>query len=161
MTNEKDFLKVKVEKLVNLVGFQCECFISESLDTKTDARIFNCKIEIAEGSNFLIGQYGTTLQALESILRNVAFKSGIKERVILDVNDYRESKKNGLKRLASEIAEQVARERKPQILRPMSPFERRTIHLFLEDDDRVQTESIGEGEERKLVIKPKSFIDSL
>lgn len=161
MIKEKNVLKESVEKLVNLVGFQCECFVSENLDAKTDARVFNCKIEVEEGSNFLIGQYGTTLQALESILRSISFKSGIKERIVLDVNDYRESKKSGLQRLASEIADQVVRERKPQILKPMSAFERRTIHLFLEDDDRVQTESIGEGEERKVVIKPKSLIDSL
>lgn len=161
MSDVKQTLKEDIEKLIDLMGFQGECSISESLDEKTDSRNLNCNIEVKEDSNFIIGQHGATLQALESILRTITFRKGIRERVILDINNYRESKKNNIRRLAMELADQVARDRKPQVLKPMNAFERRNVHLFLEGDNRVTTESVGEGEERKVVIKPKSIMESL
>lgn len=161
MVNEKEFLKETTEKLLSLMDFDGECFISEKLDERSDSRVLNCKINVRKNSNFLIGQYGTTLQALESVLKTALFKKGIRERIVIDINDYRENKKINLRRLASDLANQVAREKKPQILKPMSAFERRIVHVFLEDDNRVVTESVGEGENRKVVIKPKSIMESL
>lgn len=161
MTDIKQIIKEEAEKLVNLMGFEGECLITESLDSKTNSKNIHCKIEVKEDSNFIIGQHGATLQALESILRITAYKKGVSERVILDINDYRESKKNNTQRLVLELADKVAREKKPQVLQPMNAFERRNVHVFLENDNRVETSSIGERDERKVVIKPKSIMETL
>ncbi len=161
MTDTKKIVKESVEKVFDLMGFEGECVISESSDSRSESTNINCKIEIKEDSNFIIGQHGATLQALEHILRMITFKKGIRERLLLDINDYRESKKNNTQRLVLEIADRVAREKKPQVLKPMNAFERRNVHVFLEDDNRVMTESVGEGEERKIVIKPRGIMESL
>ncbi len=161
MTDIKQTIKEDAEKLVKLMGFEGECSIAESLDTKTNSKNINCNIEVKEDSNFIIGQHGATLQSLESILRIATFKKGISERVIVDINDYREGKKNNMQRLVLELADKVAREKKPQVLQPMNAFERRNVHIFLENDKRVQTESIGEKDARKVVIKPRSIMESL
>lgn len=161
MTDIKKVIKEDIEKIVDLMGFDGECSISENLDSKTDSQNINCDIEVKEDSNFIIGQHGATLQALEHILRTVTFKKEIRERVILDINNYRESKRHNIQRLVMELADQVAREKKPQVLKPMNAFERRNVHVFLENDNRVSTESVGEREERKIIIKPKSIMESL
>lgn len=161
MSDIKQVVKENVEKVIDLMGFKGECSITESLDDRTESKNLNCNIKVGEDSNFIIGQHGATLQALESVLRTISFKKGAKERLILDINNYRESKKNNIRRLALALADQVARDRKPQVLKPMNAFERRSVHVFLENDNRVSTESVGEGEERKIVIKPKSIMESL
>lgn len=161
MSDIKQIVKENVEKVIDLMGFEGECSIAESLDARTESRNINCNIKVGEDSNFIIGQHGATLQALESILRTITFKKGIRERLLLDINGYRESKKHNIQRLAMELADQVHREKKPQVLKPMSAFERRSVHVFLENDNRVTTESVGQGEERKVVIKPKSIMESL
>lgn len=161
MKNAKEIIIDDLKKILNLMNFNSDCLISEEEDQKTKNKNFNCNINVESDSNFIIGQHGTTLQALESILRTIIFKKGIRERIIIDINNYRESRKNNIKRLAMELADQVYREKKPQILKPMSAFERRVIHLFLENDERVMTESVGEGVERKVVIKPRSIMESL
>ena len=99
------------------------------------------------------------MRILTSLLDNTGL--GIRERLLLDINGYRESKRHNIQRLAMELADQVSREKKPQVLKPMNAFERRSVHVFLENDNRVTTESVGEGEDRKVVIKPKSIMESL
>ncbi|MCK4635269.1 MAG: hypothetical protein KAT32_00225 [Candidatus Moranbacteria bacterium] len=161
MTESKEIIEESIEKLLNLTGFEGEISIVERSDSKADYKNINCNIEIKKDSNFIIGKDGVTLQSLESLLRIILFKKDVKDRIIIDINDYRESKKNNIKRLVLELAEKVAREKKPQVLKPMNAFERRNVHIFLENDKRVQTESIGEKLERKIVIKPQSIIESL
>ncbi len=106
-------------------------------------------------SDLLIGQRGVNLRALQHILRAMARKkTAEKLRFSVDVNDYSQSKKSSLEELAKNLARQVANDKRPAVLRPMSAFERRIVHVTLSGNDQVRTESIGEGEERKVVIKP-------
>lgn len=111
-------------------------------------------------SDLLIGQHGTNLLSLQHILRAMARKkSEEKLKFSVDVNDYRREKLGSLVWLARSLARQAIADRRPVILRPMSAYERRIVHLELAGNEQVKTESIGEGEERKVVIKPVGSIE--
>ncbi|MBU2028463.1 single-stranded DNA-binding protein, partial [Patescibacteria group bacterium] len=110
-------------------------------------------------SSFLIGQYGANLQALQHIIR-ILVREKLAERIrfVLDINSYRKEKNEGVVHLAREAAEQSIREKRAIVMRPMSPYERRLVHMEFSENEQVQTESIGEGEERKIVIKPLNLV---
>lgn len=109
-----------------------------------------------ETSKFLIGYRGETLNALQTILIVVAGKD-LKEKVHVnvDVLGYREKRKKVLEDLAERIARNVMRTRKAVTLDPMTAYERKIIHTKLQDNERITTESIGEGEHRRVVISLK------
>lgn len=112
-------------------------------------------------SDLLIGQYGINLRALQHILRAMARKkTEEKLKFSVDVNDYNKSKIGTLEDLARNMARRAINDKRPAVLRPMTAYERRIVHLALAENDQVQTESIGEGEERKVVIKPVGNIES-
>ncbi len=118
----------------------------------------------SDQSRFLIGKMGNNLHALQHLIRIIANKKNPTDEPInfsLDINNYRLNQKRNLQNLALETAEQVATENKAVILEPMNAYQRRLIHLELENFDGVLTESIGEGEERKVAIKPKSVSDEI
>jgi spoIIIJ-associated protein len=74
---------------------------------------------------------------------------------LLDVGGYRERRKESLVELAKKVADEVRQTGGSVSLEPMSPYERRIVHLALEGDPNVITESKGEGEERRVVIKTR------
>lgn len=111
-------------------------------------------------SDLLIGQHGANLRSLQHVLRAMARKiSEEKLRFSVDVNDYRREKLGSLTELARSLARQAIADQRPVVLRPMSAYERRIVHLELAENGQVKTESIGEGEERKVVIKPIGSIE--
>ena len=105
---------------------------------------------------FLIGYRGETLYAFQNILSAIAGK-GIdkKVRVILDIEGYKEKREKTLEELAEKVAKTVIRTRKPIKLEPMQAYERKIIHSKLQHNDKVQTESIGEEPNRRIVISLK------
>jgi spoIIIJ-associated protein len=119
--------------------------------------VFN--IESGE-SDLLIGQYGANLRALQHLLRAMARKKA-EDRLSfsVDVNNYNCQKMNSLLELARSMASQVISDKRPVVLRPMNAYERRIIHMELAENERIKTESVGEGEERKVVIKPVGSIE--
>ncbi|MDI6778041.1 MAG: R3H domain-containing nucleic acid-binding protein [Patescibacteria group bacterium] len=111
-------------------------------------------------SDLLIGQYGMNLRSLQHILRAMARKkTDDKLRFSVDVNDYRRQKIGLLTELARSLARQAIVDKRPVVLRPMGAYERRIVHMELSGNDQVKTESIGEGEERRVVIKPVGSIE--
>lgn len=102
----------------------------------------------------LIGYRGETLEALQTILGVVANK-GSEEyvRIDLDAENYREKRKETLKNLASKKAYEAVKYNKNITLEPMNAYERRIIHMALQENDKVTTYSIGEEPYRKIVIK--------
>lgn len=111
-------------------------------------------------SDLLIGQYGVNLRALQHILRAMARKkTEEKLKFSVDVNEYNKSKVGTLEDLARSMARQAINDKRPVVLRPMTAYERRIIHLSLSENEQVQTESIGEGDERKVVIRPVGSLE--
>lgn len=106
-----------------------------------------------EDSKVLIGYRGETLNALQTILIAIAGKN-ITEKihVNVDILGYREKRKKVLEDLAQRVASGVIKNRKSVTLEPMTAYERKIIHTKLQDNEKVKTESIGEGEHRRVVV---------
>jgi len=104
----------------------------------------------------LIGRRGQTLACLQYIVRLIiAHQTKTWVPIIIDVEGYRQRRYEALQALAWRMAEQVKVKGTPFTLESMPAYERRIIHLTLADHADVTTESIGEGEARKVVILPK------
>ena len=106
-----------------------------------------------EDMGILIGKRGQTLDSLQYLTSLVVNKGKSNYiRVKLDTEDYRKRRKETLENLARGIAYKVRKTRKPVILEPMNPYERRIIHAALQPDKYVDTHSEGDEPHRKVVI---------
>ncbi len=104
----------------------------------------------------VIGRRGETLDSLQYLLSLVVNrKAGEYTRVVLDVADYRQKREETLIRLANRVADKVTRYKKSLTLEPMNPYERRIIHSTLQNHKYVDTQSIGEEPNRKVVVRYK------
>ena len=111
---------------------------------------------LGDDLGLLIGRHGQTLSNFQYLVRIlVAQKVGEYLPIVVDVNGYRQRRFKALEVLARRTAEQVRRRHMPFALDPMPAFERRIIHLLLANDPDVATQSVGEGDERKVVVVPK------
>ena len=158
---EKELLEKELAEivlgLVERIGIAATVDINEANDLQEDG-VFVCNIQTQE-SSFLIGQHGLNLQALQHIARIIARKK-IQEPInfVLDINNYRQEKNSSIIKLAKTLAEQAVAERRTIILRPMTAYERRFVHLELSKNEQVRTESIGDGDDRRVVIKPLNVV---
>ncbi len=107
-----------------------------------------------EDSAIVIGRHGETLKALE-FLTNLIYRSdqGM-PKIRFDCGGYRARREESLTRLAESVARDVAQRRVPISLEPMSSWERRIIHLALQEDESITTSSEGEEPFRKIVVHP-------
>ena len=117
----------------------------------------NIKINIdGEDINSIIGRRGETLDALQYLTGIVSSKSSDRHmRVYIDTGNYRARREETLMRIAKKYAERVAKSGRSLTLEPMSPNERRIIHMVVQDMDGVESFSKGEGSQRRVVIAPK------
>jgi spoIIIJ-associated protein len=102
----------------------------------------------------LIGRRGQTLDALEYLVNRIIGREELPGRISIDAEDYRERRRGSLEGLAQRLAERVRRRGKAVSLNPMSPRDRRIIHLALQGDPSLVTRSTGDGYYRRLVIAP-------
>ena len=105
-----------------------------------------------EGLGVVIGRRGETLEALQMLVSLAANNGGGYYRVNLNIGDYREKREQALVTLAKKIANQVLSTGRNRVLEPMSPYERRIIHTAVQEIEGVESNSIGEGENRRVVI---------
>ena len=113
-----------------------------------------------EDMGVLIGKRGQTLDSLQYLTSLVVNKNKDKYiRVKLDTEDYRRRRKETLENLAKGIAYKVKKTRKPVVLEPMNPYERRIIHSVLQSSKYVETISEGEEPYRHIVVKLKKNWD--
>ena len=104
----------------------------------------------------LIGRRGQTLATLQYMLRlMVSHQTKVWTPIVIDVEGYKQRRSEALQALAVRMAEQVRTRGTPFTLEPMPAYERRIIHLALADHPNVTTQSIGEGDLRKVVIQPE------
>ena len=104
----------------------------------------------------LIGWRGESLRALQTVTNMlVSRKLGPNRRVIVDVERYRQRREHTVKEIALRAARQVKVTGDPITLDAMQPFERRAIHLALEDDPDISTGSVGEEPSRRVVVGPR------
>ncbi len=105
----------------------------------------------------LIGHRGETLAALQHIARLIVGQEmASRTNLVVDVDGYKARREESLRRLAERLAEQAVRTNRRVVLEPMPPHERRIVHLTLREHPQVTTESIGEGDRRKVTIIPRN-----
>ncbi|MBX7058674.1 MAG: KH domain-containing protein [Leptospirales bacterium] len=123
---------------------------------RTGERDENFYVELgSEESGFLIGKHGRTLDAIQflvNLIVNTRTRKG--QRVMVDVESYRERRQKSITKLAERMAERVARSGRAVLLNYMNPYERRIVHLTLEKDERVFTESDGNGVYKRVRVIP-------
>lgn len=129
--------------------------ISGSVSVDTDeSGAYRVHIETEE-TGLLIGFHGRALESFQMILSMIASrKLGKWERIYVNVGDYREKREEALMYMAQRAAERALSTGRPVELTRLSAAERRVVHLTLSGDERVKTESFGEGLNRKLLISP-------
>ena len=165
---EKKEKEIKTKKIIELSEEEqnkaeenVEVFMEEILKELPEDTTYNItkngqglNVEILNKNlGFLIGYRGETLYAFQNILSAIAGK-GIdkKVRVILDIEGYKEKREKTLEELAQKVAKTVIKTRKPIKLEPMQAYERKIIHSALQQNNKVETESIGEEPNRRIVV---------
>jgi len=107
-------------------------------------------------SGIIIGRRGETLDALQYLTSLAVNKqSNDYKRVTIDIENYRQKREETLVKLAERLSDRVVRYRKSVTLEPMNPYERRIIHASLQNNKLVETHSVGEEPNRKVVITLK------
>ena len=150
MLEKKDLIDVR-EKVQ--VFFQKMCF---SVHVETEFNQSTLSIILSSDEpRLLIGERGRVLGDIQRLFRIILQKGFAEEFYVhVDVNGYKRKKAQYLKELATDVANQVALEKKEKQMEPMSSFERRIVHIELAGRSDVSTESIGNGLDRRVVIKP-------
>ena len=104
----------------------------------------------------LIGRHGRTLDALQFVVSAITVRSmGFRYPGIVDVEGYKSRQREKLESIARSTANKAASQHRSVKMRPMTPYERRIVHIALRDDDRVDTASEGEGSARHVVVVPR------
>lgn len=104
----------------------------------------------------LIGRHGRTLDALQFVVSAITVRSmGFRYPVIVDVEGYKSRQREKLESIARSTANKAASQHRSVKMRPMTPYERRIVHIALRDDGRVDTASEGEGSARHVVVVPR------
>jgi spoIIIJ-associated protein len=146
---ETNIIKDTIKELFEVINLEVEVEVD---DSQLDNLLVNIQTKEA---GFLIGQAGANLDALQHIIRIlVSKKTNQPIQFVLDVNNYRKHRIELLRELAKNIAKQALLERVSLTLQPMSAYERRIIHLALANEPQINTESIGQDPERRVVVKP-------
>lgn len=148
--NEQAIIKESVEGLLKELGVSGTVAV-----TLTDEDIAEVILETEE-SGMIIGYHGEVLESLQLILSlMVSKKIGRFVRISLEVGDYKKNRSEYLERLAFQTKERVLEEGRPHTLSALKAWERRVVHLLLQNDEEVVSESMGEGRDRVLVVKPR------
>ncbi|MEI8343607.1 MAG: R3H domain-containing nucleic acid-binding protein [Candidatus Moraniibacteriota bacterium] len=154
MDQQTSIIKKIIEQLLDKMGFSGTV---DLVKTDTDDAIYS--ISTDNDSHLLIGQHGINLQAFQHIARLIVRKQfPEKIRFSIDINDYRQQKNHSIVELAHQAAQEAIAQHHSVIMRPMSTYERRIVHLELSKSSEVVTESTGEGESRKIIVKPADML---
>lgn len=170
-SNKEEKIEVKEEKPkreydhneedISIAKERVEEFLKEWLqkvDNKLEYTIkeedYTIYIDInGNAAGTLIGYRGETLNSMQTILSTIANRGfNSKIRLILDIENYRQKREKTLEELAEKVSKTVLKTGKSITLEPMSAYERKIIHSKLQDNNKIETHSIGEGDNRRVVI---------
>jgi len=148
---QDDAMKAKeiLENILQRFGANAQVALSE------DDECITLNIS-GDGSGILIGRKGQTLDAFQYLVNKIVHRSPRHmKRVVVDAEGYRQKRRETLIDLAKRLSEKAKTRGAPVSTSPLNPFERRIIHLALQDDAEFTTKSNGEGIFRKVVIFPQ------
>ena len=144
----KNFLRQMIEDM----GIDCD------IESRTEGNMIKFNIMCSEESDIgiIIGKRGETLDSLQYIVNLVTNRNADTYiRVILDCNQYRSKRERSLQKLARRLADKAIQTGRDIKLEPMNPYERRIIHTYLQNDEKVNTFSQGNEPNRRVIIKRK------
>jgi len=152
MEKNIESLQKIADKLFTLMSTKAT--VKVSYDKSNEAYVVD--VEAGDETGLLIGKKGETLSSIQTML-GILLKQKTNEwnRVVVNVGDYREKEEDYLKNLATTTAERAKETKEPQSLYNLTPGQRRIVHMTLSEDEGIETESVGEGNERYLVVKAK------
>jgi len=151
----KDVIKESAKNFLQQVIEAMKLDVKFDIEEDEDTIKFNL---YGKNVGLLIGHRGETLDSLQYLVNVVASKYREYDRyrrIILDAENYRKRREETLIRLAKKLAKQVMETKESVELEPMSPNERRIIHMALQDHPYVETYSEGEEPNRRVIIALK------
>jgi spoIIIJ-associated protein len=147
-----DNAKSYLEKILAILDIDASV-LEEGIDENTICYRINCK---ADDARILIGRNGQTLEALQFVVRQMCRSAGSESQkpFLVDILDYRDRRKSNIEEQAKKAAVAVLNGDSEKVhLNPMSPFERRIVHQFLQTDfPDLVSQSHGDGEDRHIVV---------
>ncbi|MBW1752350.1 MAG: Jag N-terminal domain-containing protein, partial [Deltaproteobacteria bacterium] len=160
--------KAESETIKSAAGRECKPYPPTDDFKEIGQDATDAKISVKEGrgriffnvnggeTGVLIGKQGQTLEAIQYLVEKMVNKRSSKRiRVQVDVEGYLQNRRFGLQKRTKQLAEKAKRTGKPATMGQMNAHDRRIVHLAVKDDGGVQTQSMGEGYLRELVIYPK------
>ncbi len=155
---EVDFAAQTVDDLLRILDIEAEISIREPLTPGDGRGSVLAVIDIkGEDLGLLIGRRGDTLVALQYLVNLIlARKYPARGGVTIDVEHYKHRNEERITNMARRMADRVRESGNPITLEPMSAAERRLVHMLLADDPELSTNSVGEGENRKVVISARN-----
>ncbi len=141
-----------IKELITKTSFHVEDIVV-SYDEDTESTWYAIK---TSESRFFIGRDGETLMALNHLVKRLIEKNSELENIpqyIIDVDDFQKRKIDNLKAIAHMMSERARYFKSTIEIDPMSPYDRKIIHSFLQKKTDLKTESVGEGRERRVTIK--------
>ena len=144
-----ELVKKTTEDLLTDVGFSSKV---EATEIESSVSV---GVDVGEENAMLIGFHGETLNSLQTVISLLLYKKlGVYTPVVLDVGGYRQERSEKIKQMAVNAADRARFLAKPIELSPMSPMERRLVHMFIAELPGVKSESMGEGRDRRVVVSP-------
>lgn len=141
-----DIVQAELSQLVELMGFP------STVTVQATGLSVDCSIK-GEFEEDLIGPEGKTLDSIQYLIRKMAArKCPERLRISVDVGDFREKRLDELKVKAGELANLVKENGKTQVIPGLNPYERREIHMILQEDKEVRSRSVGDGLFKKILI---------
>ena len=149
LTDISEYCRDKCQEIIRLAGFDSEVKIQ-----KVDTGYVSIEVTRTEDAGRIIGKSGQTIDALQLILKSMAYKKFKKPiRLNIDVENYKRNRIEGLKRNALSVAKSLNSAMPRKELEPMTAQERREIHVLFQDKDGVHSYSKGEGSNRHIVLE--------
>ena len=153
LTEQQDVVVISqrvIESILTTLEVSASTHLKSTSASDGESTVFEIE---GDDAGLLIGRRGETLQSLQFLV-NLMVRRRLKEHasVIIDVEGYRERRNKALRSLALRMADRVVNYGRSVTLDPMTPGERRVIHLALSDHPRVATESFGDGSNRRVTI---------
>ena len=141
------YAKKYLEDILSFFGLNTE------VHATTDDDVIALSVPSTHLNGFLIGQHGDTMRALQFLVSNALKNQGFEyTRVNVDVAEYKKQRADRLSKRAEEWATNVKSSGEPMELKPMSAVDRRVVHKLAQDMGLI-SESIGEGRDRRIILK--------
>lgn len=151
VTNDISKIKQRTKMLLQWLSFDDDPIVTQ----RENAYYINITLD---SPGILIGKSGEVLDSLQHLIRLLLQNDNLEEnyfRIIVDINGYRSKKVSFIEKVAREVAYKVRETKEEVVLEPMNAFERRIVHSIVSKIDGAVTESIYDGREKRIKIKPE------